>query len=721
MNQFMKRCAALALSAAIICSALPWAAAAEKPDFQAILTAGESNQNAIYSITDPTFTLSQVSSFVGEYAVYQDFYNNSGILDCRGNIVFAARDEIQPKAVLDDGLFVSTENYLYDFQGNRVYDQPVYPMDCGLLRDLSTGALLGYRISPQEIGYLAVGLNGEQEDGVFDQPRNGLVCVMRGNLYGLKTLFGEEITPVEYDYLEFVSDDCLFFSKDGVNGLLSTDGTVKQLLDYDSVRTDRLFSHEEPWHGKKERCLIVSKDGKTGVLNADGSILVPLEYDSIFIADDDLFPFGGTVDGVQYHISLDDSLRFCGSRNFPSDCVVLSGNRIVLRDENGHGILVNQENERLLPETLASPYVRQIGSVWAMQILETGTTRLYDSQLQLVAELDGYWDSVTDEALVFQRTDGTGGRCVEYYGADGSLLHRYEGTVQYWNRSEQMTVLRRGNTYAFTNASGALTTDFIYRTVLEISSGWDGLHYPFCLVSEDGGSNYQILDGRTGQSILPAGAFVTDGLCVIREGSFFAYFKDGKTGFAKLASRDEPFLDVTAGVWYSEPVSFCFNAGLMRGTGGGLFSPDAEMTRAMVVQVLYAICREAAEPYGFSDVPDGAWFADAVNWAAANGIVAGIGNGQFAPNLSITREQLVAILFKYASTYGECRGDESILASYRDLSSVSDYARIPFAWAVKNGMISGTSADTLSPQSTATRAQIATVMRRFIQYMASQP
>ena len=87
----------------------------------------------------------------------------------------------------------------------------------------------------------------------------------------------------------------------------------------------------------------------------------------------------------------------------------------------------------------------------------------------------------------------------------------------------------------------------------------------------------------------------------------------------------------------------------------------------------------------------------------------------------ITREQLVAILFKYASTYGECRGDESILASYRDLSSVSDYARIPFAWAVENGMISGTSADTLSPQSTATRAQIATVMRRFIQYMASQP
>ncbi len=718
MKQFWKRGAALVLCAVMLVSSLPKAYAAAEPDFQAILSAGEEGQNTIYPVTEPSFSLNSVGRFAGDYAIYQDYYGNSGILDCRGNVVFAPRAEIVPNTLIDKNLFVSKDGYLYDFQGNKLYDKTVstWGGEIGILRDQVTNQAYGVWIGSTSIMEgsfiqfytVACSFQGQEEIGAVSQPRNGIVSVKVDGKYGLKKLFGEEILPLEYDLLVFLTDDTLFFSKDGVNGLLAADGTVKETFDYDNVYVERV-------NGAEEFELVVKKDGKTGVLSPNGAVLIPLEYDSIRPCDLDNFRYIGELNGTEYYISLDDSLRFCGTSNFPLDCWVLSKHVILLQDENAYGILVNENNERLIPECLSGTYVARIGSNWAMPILETNTTRLYNGQMQLVAELEGHFNKATSKALVFERNDSNGVPSVVFYGSNGELLHSYENTsLSYLNVSDCIVVLRQNGKYAFADAVGNMKTDFCYSYVYEISSGWDGLRYPFCLANQDGGDHYQIIDGRTGSSVLPADSFVTAQAYVLPEGNCFAYFRDGKTGFAKLADRNEPFRDVKESDWYGDPVRFCFNAGLMGGTGNGYFSPKSDMTRAMLVQVLYSISGEKTESYGFKDVKAGKWYADAVNWAAKNEIVSGTGNGKFSPDLPITREQLVAILYRYASLYGNCQGNESVLDGYTDAGKISSYARQAFAWAIENNMVTGTSATTLSPRNTATRAQIATIMRQFV-------
>lgn len=175
------------------------------------------------------------------------------------------------------------------------------------------------------------------------------------------------------------------------------------------------------------------------------------------------------------------------------------------------------------------------------------------------------------------------------------------------------------------------------------------------------------------------------------------------------------FDDVAAEAWYAPAVDYVKYGRLMYGTGNNLFQPDAQMTRAMLAQVLYEL-EGAPSVKGlscpFTDV-GGSWYTDAVIWAYNAGVVAGVSATQFAPNEALTREQMVTMLFGYAGREETLSGSDGALAAYQDQASVSGWAREAMAWAVSSGVISGTSATTLAPQKIGTRAEVATVLMQF--------
>ena len=179
------------------------------------------------------------------------------------------------------------------------------------------------------------------------------------------------------------------------------------------------------------------------------------------------------------------------------------------------------------------------------------------------------------------------------------------------------------------------------------------------------------------------------------------------------------FTDLDAKAWYHEGVDYALTNGLMNGVGGGRFEPDGQLTRAQLVTVLY---RAAGEPdtgkqvNPFTDVADDTWYTKAVIWAANNGIVNGVAKNVFAPDASITREQIATMLYRYA---GAEAAKEDKLSAFPDAAKVSDWAKEALNWAVASGLINGVAdangTANLEPQATATRAQIATILMRWLE------
>ena len=172
-----------------------------------------------------------------------------------------------------------------------------------------------------------------------------------------------------------------------------------------------------------------------------------------------------------------------------------------------------------------------------------------------------------------------------------------------------------------------------------------------------------------------------------------------------------PFTDVNTGDWFFDYVAYVYANGLMDGTSATTFEPNGTMTRAMLVTILWRMEGEPVVNYlmPFTDVDGGAWYAEAVRWAASEGIVTGVSDTSFAPNAEITREQLAAILHRYAGEPATAAN----LAGYADGASVSAYAVDAMSWCVEHMIITGVTDTTLEPQGTATRAQCATMLMRF--------
>ena len=183
-----------------------------------------------------------------------------------------------------------------------------------------------------------------------------------------------------------------------------------------------------------------------------------------------------------------------------------------------------------------------------------------------------------------------------------------------------------------------------------------------------------------------------------------------------FAEAPLPFPDVTEGDWFYDAVRYAYETGLMDGVGDSLFAPNSQTTRAQLVTILYRLAGEP-EPggdSGFSDVAAGTWYTDAVAWAAQNGIVNGTTDTTFAPGDDITREQLAAILYRYAAYQGYDVSQRADLSGFGDASSIRGYAQEALSWAHAQGLVLGFEDGSLRPQGTASRAQIAAVLMRFL-------
>ena len=181
------------------------------------------------------------------------------------------------------------------------------------------------------------------------------------------------------------------------------------------------------------------------------------------------------------------------------------------------------------------------------------------------------------------------------------------------------------------------------------------------------------------------------------------------------ASAAGSFADVspTRDAWCYTQVMQASEAGLMNGYGSSLFGKNDPITRGQMVQILYNYYGEdCGTNSGFSDVPSSAWYAKAVTWASKKGVASGYSNGTFGPNNQLTREQMVTILYNVA---GRPATNTSALAQFNDRGQVAAYAVNGFSWAVSNKVVSGTSNTTLSPRGTATRAQVAVILIRYLE------
>lgn len=179
-----------------------------------------------------------------------------------------------------------------------------------------------------------------------------------------------------------------------------------------------------------------------------------------------------------------------------------------------------------------------------------------------------------------------------------------------------------------------------------------------------------------------------------------------------------PFADVGSGTWYEPHVRYCYENGLMTGVSADAFAPNDKMSRGMLVTVLYRIdgAQEIRKSIPFSDVSETAWYYDAVAWAYQNGVVNGTSATTFSPDAHITREAMVTIFYRYALAKGYDVSNSANLSGYADSRNISSWAANAFSWAVAEGIVEGVGSNKLGVTGTATRAECATIIERYVEW-----
>lgn len=238
-------------------------------------------------------------------------------------------------------------------------------------------------------------------------------------------------------------------------------------------------------------------------------------------------------------------------------------------------------------------------------------------------------------------------------------------------------------------------------------------------------SDGTLMDVTEGKSVAKNGS-VTTGHRYIATGQSATVRVDtaGQFGLQGTASVTDgggqggetlPFVDVQGNDWYYEAVAFVYGKGYFSGTSADTFAPNDSMTRAMLATVLHRVSGLETPGQGdtFDDVPAGQWYSNGIAWASGRKIVNGMGNGLYAPNLAVSREQLVTMLYRYQTDRKGNVSAKSSLADYPDGSMVADWAKEAMEWAVGAGLIKGRNTGHLDPKGTATRAEVATILQRF--------
>lgn len=226
------------------------------------------------------------------------------------------------------------------------------------------------------------------------------------------------------------------------------------------------------------------------------------------------------------------------------------------------------------------------------------------------------------------------------------------------------------------------------------------------------------ISGASGGSVVVSENGATTTTTTITPGQDVSVTLDGDINEEPdTPAGDMPFTDVRTSDWFYDPVKYVYEEGLMTGTGATAFAPNVTTTRAMIVSILYRleggpVVSGNSSP--FNDVHTSDWYYDAVRWAERTGVVGGVGDGRFAPNTAITREQLAAMLMNYANYKHQNVSARADLSRYSDADRVSAWAEDAVAWANAEGYISGMTATTIAPQGSATRAQVAAILQRYL-------
>lgn len=209
----------------------------------------------------------------------------------------------------------------------------------------------------------------------------------------------------------------------------------------------------------------------------------------------------------------------------------------------------------------------------------------------------------------------------------------------------------------------------------------------------------------------------TSGQCIKKNDALFVRVETTHLSiFVVMRDAALPFTDVADTAWYADAVQYAYERELMTGVSESEFAPDGTATRGQIVTILWRLAGSPVVNYAmrYADMDEGAWYGEAVRWAASTGVVTGYSESSFGPNDAITREQLAAILYRYVKTQGQgFTGMWYFPLRYDDAASISSWADEAMHWCVMKGLLNGTSETTLSPQLTATRAQLAAILQRF--------
>lgn len=239
------------------------------------------------------------------------------------------------------------------------------------------------------------------------------------------------------------------------------------------------------------------------------------------------------------------------------------------------------------------------------------------------------------------------------------------------------------------------------------------------------GTLSDVTDGTTlkeGQALSAAHRYIVTG----QASATVSWISSGSLGYQGEGTVREgealplPFVDVAPESWYHDAVAFVYRRGYFAGTRADTFSPNSPMNRAMVATVLHRMSGSEMVSGGtvFSDVPAGQWYTDGIAWASASGVVNGMGGELYAPELAVTREQLVTMLYRYEKDYRKAdvtAGGE--LSVFPDAQAISSWAEEAVSWAVGAGLLQGRNSGELDPAGTATRAEVATILQRFSQQL----
>ena len=322
------------------------------------------------------------------------------------------------------------------------------------------------------------------------------------------------------------------------------------------------------------------------------------------------------------------------------------------------------------------------------QTLAAVTEQAAGSKIRLVVEPDGTARS-TMTAAQRSALDGMRNAAVleAYFVSDGTRIHDFKGG------SVELSIPYQ--------ASGALRAWFLKE---------DGTREP--------------VSARYGKE---------NALLILHHFSHYVIEELDSSAAYTVCAKDDScplgaFGDLTAAAWYHDGVHYCLENGLMRGVSGGKFLPDGSTTRAQLVTVLWRLegSPETTGAVRFGDTAGGAWYTEAVRWAAGCGVVKGYDNGCFGPDDAVTREQMAAILYRYAQHkgYDVSAGEDTNILSFNDAFAVSEYAIPAMQWACGSGMVRGIAQKggmLLAPRDTTTRAQAATLIMRFQSAFAKEP